>query len=978
MRHALVTVLAPIDAAALARLPPQIAELGNPTAHSIRVRLDALDSTDGESGTHFASLHAIPAGSGEGGHLVLEFSADGTEERALARITSQISEELEPIFSQATDWRAGDSLLAYLRGHRITVGHGLFSSPGLAHSGTPGMNVGRIRKERELAQEVTRLLAGQPRDRRAIDRLAAVRAAIRQGNTYAWALEQASAPLSTIPAVSTPRLIVQLILSFLRTYFWPIGLLLLGWSAYVAVAAYPITRPAICPAIVAGLIALAKGLLVAVPSLIVFLLALYLLLRRAETRDWVDERWPERATLAAILERENRGAQNHMLSVTRRKPGIVRWFTIRFAFWGSVELVRRVFRPGFLEEIGTIHFARWVTVPGTRDFLFFSNYDGSWESYLEDFITRAHFGLTGVWSNSIGFPRSANLIQGGASDGERFKRYARRSMQPTPFWYSAYPDLTTAHIRTNAIIRRGLAAALSDEEASDWLALFGSAARPDATLESSDIQSLVFGGLGFLRFGVCVLYALSDDREKAQKWLRELMPHVTFDDGPRRQAGAVITGAFGPRALTKLGLPEDCLSGFPAAYLDGMAARAHILGDVDGNAVSEWSWGQEPPDVAFLIYGDSAEAVAILEQWIRDLANSLGHMPIHRIPLEELTEKKTEPFGFVDGISQPAMRGTYKGLRTHDPIHLVEPGEFVLGYPDNRGNIPPGPTLSALLDPHNRLPIELRAHHDFASNIVNAVREIGRNGSFLVIRQLAQDIGAFETYCRSEAARLEDRLGPPNRIDPEFIAAKLVGRWRNGSSLVRHPYAPARYGGTGEDPNRPVSRPKSNPEGKPAIEAPGGPSARADNDFLFGDEDPEALRCPFSAHIRRANPRDSFDPGSRDQIDISNRHRLLRVGRPYRPNANERPGLLFMCLNGDIERQFEFIQQTWLGSPSFHGLFGEEDPITGGSGNNTGFLIPSRDGPVRLHPLPRFVTTLGGGYFFLPGKRLWKFLGGDE
>jgi deferrochelatase/peroxidase EfeB len=449
-------------------------------------------------------------------------------------------------------------------------------------------------------------------------------------------------------------------------------------------------------------------------------------------------------------------------------------------------------------------------------------------------------------------------------------------------------------------------------------------------------------------------------------------------DGPPRQADAVITGALGPRALTKLGLPEDCLSGFPAAYLDGMAARAHILGDVDGNAVSEWSWGQEPPDVALLIYGDSAEAVAILEQRIRDLANSLDHTPIHRIPLEELTEEKAEPFGFVDGISQPAMRGTYKGLRTRDPIHLVEPGEFVLGYPDNRGNIPPGPTLSALLDPHNRLPIELRAHHDFASNIVNAGREIGRNGSFLVIRQLAQDIGAFETYCRSEAARLEDRLGPPNRIDEEFIAAKLVGRWRNGSSLVRHPHAPARHGGTGEQGHRAVSRPKSNPDGKPAIEAPGGPSARADNDFLFGDEDAEALRCPFGAHIRRANPRDSFDPGSRDQIDISNRHRLLRVGRPYRPHANEHPGLLFMCLNGDIERQFEFIQQTWLGSPSFHGLVGEEDPITAGSRDNTGFLIPSRDGPVRLSPLRRFVTTRGGGYFFLPSKRLLYFLAGDE
>ena len=271
----------------------------------------------------------------------------------------------------------------------------------------------------------------------------------------------------------------------------------------------------------AGLVALAGGLVVAVPVVILLLLALYLLLRRAEERDWVDERWPDRATLSEILKRENHGAQNHMVSVTRRKPGFVRWFTIRMAFWSTTEAVRRIFRPGFLEDIGSIHFARWVTVPGTRDFLFFSNYGGSWESYLEDFITRAHFGLTGIWSNSVGFPRSANLIQGGASDGERFKRYARRSMQPTPFWYSAYPQVTTSHVRTNASIRRGFATALSNEEALDWLALFGSAARPDQKLEANDIQSLVFGGLGFMPFGACVFYKLPDERENAQSWMRE-------------------------------------------------------------------------------------------------------------------------------------------------------------------------------------------------------------------------------------------------------------------------------------------------------------------------------------------------------------------------------------------------------------------------------------------------------------------------
>ena len=76
-------------------------------------------------------------------------------------------------------------------------------------------------------------------------------------------------------------------------------------------------------------------------------------------------------------------------------------------------------------------------LPNSKDFVFFSNYGGSWDSYLEDFITKAHEGLTAVWSNTVGFPRTENLFQKGATDGERFKRYARRSMLATPFWFSA-------------------------------------------------------------------------------------------------------------------------------------------------------------------------------------------------------------------------------------------------------------------------------------------------------------------------------------------------------------------------------------------------------------------------------------------------------------------------------------------------------------------------------------------------------------
>jgi deferrochelatase/peroxidase EfeB len=227
-------------------------------------------------------------------------------------------------------------------------------------------------------------------------------------------------------------------------------------------------------------------------------------------------------------------------------------------------------------------------------------------------------------------------------------------------------------------------------------------------------------------------------------------------------------------------------------------------------------------------------------------------------------------------------------------------------------------------------------------------------------------------------------LPPPHVVTEEFIAAKLIGRWKDGSSLARYPYE-SRIEAAIEGKVVNETR-RARTAAQSAIDPPasGAPTERgtakiarrtSDNDFLFGTEDPEALRCPFGAHIRRANPRDSFDPGSNDQIAITNRHRIMRVGRIYQEKANENPGLLFMCLNGDIERQFEFVQQTWLMSPSFHGLSCEKDPVLGdGETGACGFTIPSRNGPIALSPMPAFVTTRGGGYFFLPGKRLIDYL----
>ena len=296
---------------------------------------------------------------------------------------------------------------------------------------------------------------------------------------------------------------------------------------------------------------------------------------------------------------------------------------------------------------------------------------------------------------------------------------------------------------------------------------------------------------------------------------------------------------------------------------------------------------------------------------------------------------------------------------------MVAPGEIILGYPDNRGFIPRTPTVSASADAYATLPALQRVIANGPVPVFDAEagsnrRDLGRNGSYLVIRQLEQDVAAFRSEIEKASRDLLHHPGVPNADDPakisQWIAAKMVGRWKDGTSLVRNPEKP---GGGWEGA---------------ASSSPPVP----DNSFQLGTEDPQGYRCPFGAHIRRTNPRDSLTPGSQDQIDITNRHRILRVGRPYLPEEeSQNPGLFFACLNADIERQFEFIQQTWVMEKSFHELDGEVDSILSRGGKGSRITIPTPGGPIFLKQMQDFVKVLGGGYFFLPSRRTIRFLSTD-
>ncbi|MCA9704478.1 MAG: hypothetical protein KDK70_01365 [Myxococcales bacterium] len=154
---------------------------------------------------------------------------------------------------------------------------------------------------------------------------------------------------------------------------------------------------------------------------------------------------------------ENRFFQNQLSNIAIIKSGAFRALLIRGVFYALQLLAPTVYNKGKLGDIPTIHFARWVLINQGQDALFFSNFDSSWQSYLGDFIDKASSGLTAVWSNTVGYPRTRDLLYAGSEDADRFKAWARHIQIPTHVWYSAYPGLSIRNVNDNTVIRRGLA-----------------------------------------------------------------------------------------------------------------------------------------------------------------------------------------------------------------------------------------------------------------------------------------------------------------------------------------------------------------------------------------------------------------------------------------------------------------------------------------------------------------------------------------
>jgi Dyp-type peroxidase family len=434
--------------------------------------------------------------------------------------------------------------------------------------------------------------------------------------------------------------------------------------------------------------------------------------------------------------------------------------------------------------------------------------------------------------------------------------------------------------------------------------------------------------------------------------------------------------AFTTDGLRALGVPDSVVADFSPEFFAGMAeeSRARRLGDIGSNAPERWEWGYgaNVPHLTVMFFAEAGGLASLIqasqgENWTR--------------AFEEMRWLRTadldgvEPFGFADGISQPQM----DWRRERDPLrpqidysNVVALGEFLLGYPNEYDKYTERPLLKA----------DAASAALLAAEDVPTKKDLGRNGTYLVVRQLEQDVRSFWQFLHRQSGG--------DTAEAEKLGAAMVGRTRAGEPLV--PTSAGAIPGVGSDPEQ-----------------------IRQNQFTFA-EDPKGTRCPFGAHIHRANPRNTDFPGRptglkklitmlgfgpkrfRDDLMSSVRfHRVLRRGRefgpglapedaltPAPPNEPAR-GLHFICLNANISRQFEFLQNAWHMSTKFSGLTNENDPLLGhreaipGCPAIDNFTIPTDDGPPRrLSGLPQFVTLRGGAYFFLPSLRALRYFAGRQ
>jgi Dyp-type peroxidase family len=519
----------------------------------------------------------------------------------------------------------------------------------------------------------------------------------------------------------------------------------------------------------------------------------------------------------------------------------------------------------------------------------------------------------------------------------------------------------------------------------------------EEVLEIDDIQGNIIGG--FSKDFQTNLYLQITNAKKFQKWMKDFIPHIstsaqvlkfnqlfkalrsTQKADPKIKA-TWVNVAFSYAGIRKVAdeVPQLLRKDFvDQAFKQGLAARSESLGDETrpGKPGNKKGWKIGGPnqeaDIIFIVasddpndMNDQVKEIFSTMQGLRKMKHSQdrgGTLPA------ALGLKGHEHFGFLDGVSQPGIRGRM----SNDPTDVLTPrqnpnddgqgkpgqdvlwpGEFVFGYKKQNAK------AKDIGDPNGSS---------------DAGPEWARNGSFLTFRRLHQNVFGFHSFLKQQTKA--NGFGSPDQL-----GSRLVGRWRSGAPVLREPAHDEAGLGADDCANNNFEYGDATP---PITQAQRrGPFDCVDFTFPASPGDLTGARCPFSGHIRKAYPRNdaSSTIPSLGEPDTQT-HRLLRRGIPFGKASKSTPdkpvndgkvdrGLLFLAYQTSIENQFEFVTKNWVNFADFKAPGTGPDPILGqnntsGQDRRREFLVTDPKGTNRKIVAEKdWVVPTGGGYFFAP------------
>jgi len=474
----------------------------------------------------------------------------------------------------------------------------------------------------------------------------------------------------------------------------------------------------------------------------------------------------------------------------------------------------------------------------------------------------------------------------------------------------------------------------------------------DATPDLADVQGNILRG--YRKHLVRHLVLSVRDRHAVGNWLldatgRDLATHQITNAEPWDESPSTCLNiAMTPQGLSALNVDHATVETFPPEFVAGMASRATKIGDVGESAPEHWKPEWRSPELHLMVsvFADVEADRDSLSSEVLAIGGGRAFGLLATLDGAGFPGGLVH-FGYRDSISQPRFMGVREVLNRPDRQPLVEIGAALLGYPT--------PIEDVVFD-------------------VPKPEVLGFNGSFSAFRVLEQRVAAFEEFLTTSAATIlassladevlpagieKTWLPPVSRLDAmrELVAAKVLGRWRNGVPIEMSPHTPT--------PQPPITEERL-------------------NDFAY-QQDADGLVCPMASHMRRSNPRDARIV----QRSTNHSRRIVRRGIPYgpqfdpaQPDLPDDPdkverGLLGAFIGASLLSQFESIQYDWIN-------LGLLDPrITGTNdvivGNNdpafSCFALPVGDTTIELRGFSRFIVTRGGAYLFIPSLPAIRYLG---